>query len=181
MNKCNLDCVVFDVFSKILSYCERLERFILGKVSKILRERINNMYPDTYVNIYYEATNKNYLNILEWALNEKFYWNWNISDGEIPHAIKNGYLKMLHRISVGKNIDRNDLLHPKLCAIAASKGNLFMLKLMYDNNCVIDVEICEIAALEGHFQILEWTKQIGISWNKKVAANAARNGNLFVL
>jgi len=67
------------------------------------------------------------------------------------------------------------------CANAALNGHLKVLKWVHQNGCPWDEDTCANAALNGHLKVLKWVHQNGCPWNKDTCANAALNNHLRLL
>jgi hypothetical protein len=68
-----------------------------------------------------------------------------------------------------------------LCASAASRGHLEMLKWMHANGCPWDRWTCAAAAVRGHLDVLKWARSNGCPWDKSTCALAAKGGHLEAL
>ena len=70
---------------------------------------------------------------------------------------------------------------PKLCAWAAEKGQLEVLRWLQEIGCCADEEAYGRAATAGHLEILQWLKEQECPMNSNLCALAAKYGNLQVL
>jgi len=58
--------------------------------------------------------------------------------------------------------------------MAASQGNLAMVKYCVDNGCPIDAWACELAAEEGHLDVLKYLHENGCPWSSSACFYAHR-------
>ncbi|CAL6328541.1 unnamed protein product [Bathycoccus prasinos] len=66
--------------------------------------------------------------------------------------------------------------------MAASQGNLEMLKYCVANKCPIDKEACANAAENGHLECLKYLREeVKAPWDSSTAVWAAQNGHLHIL
>ena len=69
----------------------------------------------------------------------------------------------------------------KLCNMAAKDGHLEVLKWARENGCEWNSNTCANAAENGHLEVLKWARENGCEWNSNTCAYAAQNGHLEVL
>lgn len=67
---------------------------------------------------------------------------------------------------------------PKLCGVAAAKGNLEVLKFAHENGYEFDVWTCAEAAANGHLSCLKFAHETGCPWDVKTMHGAAVKGHL---
>jgi len=65
--------------------------------------------------------------------------------------------------------------------IAASKGNLEMLKYCVENGCEVHERVCAAAASEGHLECLKYLRVKNVKWDWRTSGAAAILGNLEML
>ena len=66
--------------------------------------------------------------------------------------------------------------------MAASQGNLEMVKYCVANECPIDAFACEYAAENGHLEVLKYLREeVKAPWDWGTATRAAENGHLHIL
>jgi hypothetical protein len=70
------------------------------------------------------------------------------------------------------------ILVAAFCEMAASKGDLKVLKELRKKNCPWDESTCESAALGGYINCLEFAHKNGCPWDENTPANAAKNRHL---
>jgi len=87
-------------------------------------------------------------------------------------------LELLKWAREEKNCDWDELT----IYMAASQGNLEMLKYCVANKCPIDKEACANAALNGHLECLKYLcEEAKAPWDRRTAHWAALNGPLHIL
>jgi hypothetical protein len=64
---------------------------------------------------------------------------------------------------------------------AARTGRLDLLKQQYYSGVELPSNICNIAAINGQLEILQWCRRIGCSWNELTFGRAVRSGSLDLL
>lgn len=69
----------------------------------------------------------------------------------------------------------------QLTEIAAKEGHLEMLKWAREEGCPWDQNTCRCAAERGHLEVLRWAKEQGCPWDKSTCKFAARGGHLALL
>jgi hypothetical protein len=70
----------------------------------------------------------------------------------------------------------------KTINVAASQGNLEMVKYCVANECPIDEDACAFAAFNGHLEVLKYLREEAKApWDRKTATEAAFNGHLHIL
>jgi hypothetical protein len=70
----------------------------------------------------------------------------------------------------------------KLCAAAVERGDLALLQWLFDHGCTLDAEICKLAFLHGHLDILIWAHEKGLALEREsICLRAAQAGHLHVL
>jgi hypothetical protein len=66
--------------------------------------------------------------------------------------------------------------------VAASQGNLEMVKYCVANECPIDEDACAWAAFNGHLEVLKYLREEAKApWDSHTAEWAAQNGHLHIL
>jgi hypothetical protein len=66
--------------------------------------------------------------------------------------------------------------------VAASQGNLEMVKYCVANECPIDEDACAFAAFNGHLEVLKYLREEAKApWDRKTANWAALTGHLHIL
>jgi len=72
-----------------------------------------------------------------------------------------------------------------LFRVAASDGNMDVLKWGeesgYELDYILDEDDIADVALNGHLEVVNYLRKLGISWNKDTCSNAAFSGNLELL
>ncbi len=53
------------------------------------------------------------------------------------------------------------VIYDKVCFVAATTGNLELLKWGKDNGFMVDINICNIAASNGHLDVVKWALDNG--------------------
>jgi hypothetical protein len=71
--------------------------------------------------------------------------------------------------------------HADVCANAADKGHLHVLKYAFENGCPWDQGTCDSAAARGHLQCLKYAHENGCELSTKICVVAAYNGHLACL
>ncbi len=69
----------------------------------------------------------------------------------------------------------------ELCADAALNGHFEMLQWARANACPWDEETCAFAAMGGHLEILQWARLNGCPWDWTTCVGAQQGGNLEVM
>ena len=67
------------------------------------------------------------------------------------------------------------------CASAAKTGQLQMLKFLHENGCPWDEWTCHNAARFGHMEVLVYARRMGCPWDKYTIQEAARGGHLDIV
>ena len=58
---------------------------------------------------------------------------------------------------------------------------LELLRLSYENGCLLPTDMCDYAAQYGYLKILKWARDHGCSWSEQTCAYATKSGNLETL
>jgi hypothetical protein len=66
----------------------------------------------------------------------------------------------------------------KTSVVAASNGNLDMLKYCCENGCDVDARHCAVAAEYGHLACLEYLRSKNFPWDKRVCKEAHENNHI---
>jgi hypothetical protein len=69
----------------------------------------------------------------------------------------------------------------KLCAAAAQRGDLQLLKWLRAHNCAWDAETCSEAARKDRLNLLIWAHENGCPWDEWTCSRAAKGGHLHIL
>ena len=65
-----------------------------------------------------------------------------------------------------------------VCNLAALGGHLEVLQWARGLNCEWDVLTCELAAQGGHLEFLQWAREHGCDWDEATCVRAAEGGHL---
>jgi len=68
-----------------------------------------------------------------------------------------------------------------LCTIAATEGQLEVLKWLRENDFPWSERTCNVAAQGGHLEVLQWAHANGCPWDEDTCSGAAEGGHLEVL
>ena len=82
---------------------------------------------------------------------------------------------------VADAVSRKSELKKDICATAAAKGSLEVLKWARENGCSWNSWTCAYAARNGHLEVIKWARENGCEWNSWTCAGAALNGHLYIL
>ena len=63
------------------------------------------------------------------------------------------------------------------CVFAARKGNIYLLKYLYENGCPWCESTCEIAVFYGHHDCLKYAHENGCPWNENTCTYASLKGH----
>lgn len=74
-----------------------------------------------------------------------------------------------------------DTLNPLVCAIAANRGDLDILRELRRKNYAWDALTLTSAAANGHLDVLGWALENGCLWDQKTCREAASGGHLETL
>jgi hypothetical protein len=66
----------------------------------------------------------------------------------------------------------------EICANVALEGHLELLKWTRENGCDWDSDTCTDAALGGYLELLKWARENGCFWDSNTCAHAAKGGHL---
>ena len=66
----------------------------------------------------------------------------------------------------------------RTCASAAVGGHLDVLKWVINNGCPSDWRTCDGAAVGGHLDVLKWARKKGCPWNELTTLFAAQGGHM---
>jgi hypothetical protein len=69
----------------------------------------------------------------------------------------------------------------RTCNVAAQGGHLEVLQWAHANGCPWDWETCRMAALRDHLEILQWARANDCPWDATTCSGAAEGGHLKVL
>jgi hypothetical protein len=119
------------------------------------------------------------ISTLEVVLEHKSLWLgiWYESDF-CWRVAKTNKLELLKWVREEKNCDWDELT----IYMAASQGNLEMLKYCVANKCPIDENACARAAQNGHLEVLKYLREEAKApWDFLTATWAAENGHLHIL
>ena len=119
------------------------------------------------------------ISTLEVVLEHKSLWLgiWYESDF-CWRVAKTNKLELLKWVREEKNCDWDELT----IYMAASQGNLEMLKYCVANKCPIDENACARAAQNGHLEVLKYLREEAKApWDFLTATWAAKNGHLHIL
>ena len=119
------------------------------------------------------------ISTLEVVLEHKSLWLgiWYESDF-CWRVAKTNKLELLKWVREEKNCDWDELT----IYMAASQGNLEMLKYCVANKCPLGYGACEFAARNGHLEMLKYLREEAKApWDSDTAAWAALNGHLHIL
>ena len=119
------------------------------------------------------------ISTLEVVLEHKSLWLgiWYESDF-CWRVAKTNKLELLKWVREEKNCDWDELT----IYMAASQGNLEMLKYCVANKCPIDENACARAAQNGHLEVLKYLREEAKApWDSDTAAGAALKGHLHIL
>ena len=119
------------------------------------------------------------ISTLEVVLEHKSLWLgiWYESDF-CWRVAKTNKLELLKWVREEKNCDWDELT----IYMAASQGNLEMVKYCVANECPITVWACAFAAKNGHLECLKYLhEEAKAPWGWKTAYWAAQNGHLHIL
>jgi hypothetical protein len=78
-----------------------------------------------------------------------------------------------------QKVDRDE--SSELCAEAAERGDLKLLKWLHKHECAWNTDTCSEAALKGRLDILQWARAHGCPWDEDTCWCAAQGGYLRVL
>ena len=72
-------------------------------------------------------------------------------------------------------------LIPEFCNIAAMNGHFEILEYLHNNGCPWDSWTCANAAMNGHLEIVKYLHSNGCPWDRYAYAYAAGNGHLEII
>jgi hypothetical protein len=78
-----------------------------------------------------------------------------------------------------KKVDQQEA--SKLCATAAERCDLELLKWLHTHDRAWDAKTCSWAAFKGRLDMLQWAREQGCPWDKKTCSNAAWQCHLHIL
>lgn len=61
--------------------------------------------------------------------------------------------------------------------LAAANGHLDVLQWARQKGCDWNVHTCTFAAYNGHLEVLQWARQNGCNWDANTSYNAAASGH----
>jgi hypothetical protein len=128
--------------------------------------------------IYVGAINGGHLSTFHWILENSFPYNdidW--SKCYLRESIKKGHFEMI-KWAIDNKCPLKDRA---LCAFAAEKDRLDILKYLRFRGCPWNEKTCRKAAENGHLNILKWARENRCPWNKQTCRKAAQNGHLHIL
>jgi hypothetical protein len=132
-------------------------------------------------NVYIKALQENHYSIFKWALKNNCPSSgidWSVISYSIcVFAISRGQFDVLQwAVENGCPLRNTDV-----CAKAASKGYLPILKWLRIYKSPWNEKTCYKAAQKGHLDVLKWARENNCPWNERTCYKAARNGHLNVL
>lgn len=100
---------------------------------------------------------------------------------DILRKILRDYLNKADRILLLRAGGIKLPLHEDVINIAAENGHIDILKWLKENKCPWTDQVCAYAAANNHLVVLKWLAENNCPWNVWAYAWAAENGHLKVL
>jgi hypothetical protein len=95
------------------------------------------------------------------------------------YPIRYGHLEVLKWVT--SRLGTDDDWKNWMCTIAASRGQLEILKWGRLNGCSWNAETCSAAALSGSLEVLKWLHESGCEWDSETMENAAMSNDLEIV
>lgn len=163
-------CLSVDIRLKILSeYLDPIDRslwFLALRLRKTSLER----FLENNIGIY--AIKKGYLNLLEWASDNKYLCHDRYS---LIHCV-------VRDILLEEGIpDKFQIGCANYCCIASEYGHLDVLRWLIENNYPWTLDMSTIASTKGHLHILQWLKDNNFPLSDEAFESAIPGNHLDVL
>lgn len=115
---------------------------------------------------WFRAAENGHLHILKWAYDRNYRMANKCTVHDVSFNWDNfSWRNRFDQCTCGRNI----------CAYAANRGQLDILKWAHSNSIYWDSHTCMEAARNGHFDILKWARSNGCPWNPWTLAEAIQN------
>jgi hypothetical protein len=114
---------------------------------------------------------------LQWSLNMGYRW----SHPHLGRAARHGCLEALQWARVNGALELLSTSSAHTCAMAASGGQIDVLKWLLDVGCRMDENTCSAAAIGGHLDLLRYARARGCPWDSSTCLAAAVGNHLAVL
>lgn len=123
-----------------------------------------------------QLAGRGYVSLMEWARSRGYGWEPRAC---LLAAAAAGSIEVIRWIQ--RECGDKEIWHDSICAAAAKRGQLKLLKWVRKKGCPWKETTCTGAAEGGHIKVLKWARRKGCEWDEHACSAAAKYGHLDVL
>ena len=167
-------------FTHILPRLNQTDLKFLGRVNGETRKLIKRSSRKGELKKEFKVKEMSSISTLEFAWENKSLWwpsRWN-EPYFCWQVVRTNKLELLKWAREEKKCEWDD----RTIRMAATQGNLEMVKYCVANECPVDEDTCALAAPGGHLEVLKYLhEEAKAPWDSDTAYLAAGNGHLHIL
>ena len=168
-------------FKHILPRLNRTDVKFLGEVNSESRKLIKRSSRASDLKKRFKVEEMSSVSTLEFMWENRWLWPGNWDGSEISFCVRVAQTNKLDLLKWARE-EKKCEWNVATINMAASQGNLEMLKYCVSNKCPIDMLACIKAAENGHLECLKYLhEEVKVPWDWETANLAAKNGHLHIL
>jgi len=168
-------------FKHILPRLNRTDVKFLGEVNSESRKLIKRSSRASDLKKRFKVEEMSSVSTLEFMWENRWLWPGNWDGSEISFCVRVAQTNKLDLLKWARE-EKKCEWNVGTINMAASQGNLEMLKYCVSNKCPIDMLACIKAAENGHLECLKYLhEEVKVPWAPETAYQAAGNGHLHIL